>query len=79
MTALALIGRSGVRTFGMPTAGLTTANSPHRLSDGAFLVITEATVRDRRGRDYSGAIVPDEQVPLEEAEAAAMRWLADRC
>ena len=40
MTALALVGRSKVRTFGAPSAGFTTTNVPYPLSDGAFLVIT---------------------------------------
>lgn len=79
MTALALIGRSGVKTFGMPTAGLTTANVPYKLSDGAYLVISETTVRDRTGKDYLGAIEPDEQVPLDQAQAAAMTWLDASC
>lgn len=79
MTALALIGRQRVRTFGLPSAGYTTANVSYPLSDGAFLVITESTVRDRSGKDYDGAIVPDHQVALVEAEEAAVKWLNGQC
>jgi C-terminal processing protease CtpA/Prc len=79
MTALALIGRSGVRTFGAPSAGFTTANVPYPLTDGAFLVITETTVRDRSGKDYKGPIIPDEQVAILDAERAASEWLSRSC
>ena len=79
MTALAFIGRLKVRTFGAPSAGFTTANVPYPLSDGAFLLITETTVRDRSGKDYKGAIIPDEQVDMADAERAASAWLASNC
>jgi hypothetical protein len=79
MAAIALIGRTRVRTFGAPSAGLTTANEPHPLPDGAQLLITVTTVRDRLHRDYSGPITPDEQVAPAQAEQAATRWLAAQC
>jgi carboxyl-terminal processing protease len=78
MTALALIGRGNVRTFGAPTAGLTTGNSVHPLSDGALLVITSVTVRDRTGKDYSGPIEPD-VLAADDAESAAIDWLGTGC
>lgn len=49
------------------------------LSDGAFLVVTGATVRDRLGRDYSGPIAPDEPVGEAAAEAAAKASLGREC
>lgn len=79
MVAIALIGRPGVRSFGSRSAGFSTANRVHPLPDGAQLVITETTVRDRLGRDYSGPIAPEEQVAPELAERAATQWLASRC
>jgi hypothetical protein len=79
MTALALIGRVGVRTFGEPSAGYTTANVPYLLSDGAFLVITETKVRDRAGKDYDGPIIPDEHVRVADGERAASDWLRKSC
>ena len=79
MVALAFIGRQGVQTFGLPSAGFTTANTPYPLSDGAYLVITETTVRDRTGRDYSGSIIPNLQTPLNLEESAATEWLAKQC
>jgi C-terminal processing protease CtpA/Prc len=76
MTAIALIGRQGVRTFGAATAGYTTANEPFELPDGAEIALTSAFVRDRAGRDYRDTIVPDEPAP--DALAAARRWLAEQ-
>ena len=79
MVALALIGRAGVRTFGKPSAGFTTANVPYPLNDGAVLLITETTVRDRTGRDYNGSIMPDSPGNMAEAESAAVEWLNSEC
>lgn len=76
MTAIALIGRPGVRTFGAPSAGYSTANSTFHLPDGAWLMITGAYARDRTGHEYQGVIVPDEPTDAEAAQAAALRWLA---
>lgn len=77
MTAVAFIGRARVRTFGALSAGFTTGNATYPLSDGAILVLTEVTIRDRTGRDYSGPIRPDE--PAADAEQAAEGWLAANC
>jgi hypothetical protein len=77
MSAIALIGRARVRTFGAPSAGFTTANRVYPLSDGAMLVITETSIRDRTGRDYVGPIRPDE--PADDAEQTAEHWLAGQC
>jgi carboxyl-terminal processing protease len=79
MVELAFVGRAGMRTFGMPSAGFTTANVPYPLSDGAYLVITETTVRDRTGRDHDGAIIPDRLIGPAAAEIAAMEWLTTKC
>lgn len=79
MVAIALIGRKDVRVFGSASAGLTTGNKVYPLPDGAALVLTEVSVRDRAGRDYSGPIVPDEQIAPSEAEGAAVQWLEKRC
>ena len=79
MVALGLIGRPGVRTFGQPSGGYTTANTTERLSDGALLVVTVSTVADRNGQVADGPILPDENVPAAEAEAAARNWLATQC
>ena len=61
------------------TGVFTTADVPYPLSDGAYLLFTETTVRDRSGRDYKGAIIPDGQVQLSDAEQAASGWLKKNC
>ncbi|MEQ1539862.1 MAG: S41 family peptidase, partial [Sphingorhabdus sp.] len=79
MVAIAFIGRKDVRHFGRPTAGLTSANTKHALIDGAYLVLTGAGVSDRLGREYTGAIIPDEQVDVDQAKSAAKLWLEEQC
>lgn len=74
MTAVALIGRDGVRTFGAPSGAYTTGNRGHRLPDGALLIVTGTYIRDRAGRDYRDAIVPDE--PTRDPMGAALNWLS---
>ncbi|PIB96023.1 S41 family peptidase [Caulobacter sp. X] len=76
--AIGFIGRPNTRTFGQPTAGFTTGNITYPLSDGARLVLTGSYEQDRLGRRYTGAITPDEIVPLDEAEMAAKVWLATK-
>lgn len=62
-TAIAFIGRARTRTFGVPTAGLSTGNVPMSLPDGAMLVVTTAVDADRTGTLYSDGITPDEVIP----------------
>jgi len=63
--ALAFRGQSRTRSFGEPTAGLTSGNVLNRLSDGAVLALTTALAADRQGRTADGALVPDELVPID--------------
>lgn len=79
MLVIALLGRSDVRTFGAPTAGLSTANETYPLGDGAMLAITTMTVRDRLGRDYRGPIRPDQRTEGDTTEIAAVEWLEASC
>jgi carboxyl-terminal processing protease len=79
MVAIAFIGRKDVRHFGNPTAGLTSGNTTHPLSDGAYLLLTGTGVADRFGREYSGPIVPDEQTEDEKTMFAAKNWLKTKC
>lgn len=86
--ALALRGQSPSRTFGTPTAGLTTANRTHLLRDGTRLWISERYYADRDRRPATGPVLPDEVVPEgvvadgavadpdpRGAPAAARRWI----
>ena len=76
MIAISLVGRPATRSFGQPTAGLSTANSSYPLSDGALLAVTSSYVEDRLGHRYDGRMIPDETVALDGAEQAALAWLA---
>jgi carboxyl-terminal processing protease len=79
MTAIAFIGRDNVRLFGNPSYGFSSANTTHQLSDGAFLLLTGASVTNRLGVEYAGPIIPDEQVADKDAMPVAMKWLKKRC
>ena len=85
--ALAFRGRADARSFGAPTAGLSTGTRTFALADGAALVLAVAATSDRLGRVYTGPLDPDEAVPSETAArdpaadalvAAAQRWLRAR-
>ncbi|MEO8030819.1 MAG: S41 family peptidase [Gemmatimonadota bacterium] len=67
---LAFSGRAGSRSFGQPSAGLSTANTSFPLIDGATLVVTSGTMADRNGVTYGGVVNPDETVePLAESDS----------
>jgi carboxyl-terminal processing protease len=81
---VSFIGRPATRSFGQPSAGLSTSTGFHPLSDGAALAVVNAVLADRTGRRYGGPIAPDEAVkagpPDTSIEAdpvvdAARRWL----
>ncbi len=82
--AVSFVGRPGTRSFGQPTAGLSTGNRPVTLSDGATLVVTTSVFADRNGKRYGGKVDPDEIVvpgpkdtPLADDPVvrAAIAWL----
>ena len=79
MAAVSLIGREGVRTFGQPTAGYTTANVTEAMPDGARLVITVSKVADRTGEPVDGPLIPDREIPSDLAHEAAAAWLTAQC
>ncbi len=79
MVALALIGRDGVRTFGQPSGGYSTANSTYPLADGAMLVITVANAADRTGQVADGPLIPDSEHSYEQASFSAREWLLEEC
>lgn len=74
-------GRPRTRSFGLPTAGLSTANQGYMLPDSSMILLTVAVEADRTGRRYGEKIDPDEVVPLNAGGAAdpqldrAMAWL----
>lgn len=81
--AIAFRGRPRTRSFGLPTAGLATANQTFRLPDGAMILLTTAVDADRTGKRYGDKVDPDERVEPDttptmtgdSALAAAVRWL----
>src|SRR6476469_2017721 len=76
---IAFRGRPRTRSFGLPTAGLSTANGTFPLSDGAMILLTTAIEVDRTGRRYGDKIDPDEPQeaagPRADPIAAASAWL----
>ncbi|BAJ74973.1 periplasmic protease [Microbacterium testaceum StLB037] len=68
-------GIEGVRLFGAPTAGYTSANLPIPLYDGARIILTQSIYADRTGTEFPETpITPDEAAPVDAAEAARA-WL----
>jgi carboxyl-terminal processing protease len=62
VVAIAFRGRDHTRSFGAPTAGLSTANRTLLLPDGAALFLTTAIDVDRTGHRYGEKVDPDENV-----------------
>lgn len=72
-------GLPDVTSFGAPSAGYTSANTPDRLADGAVLVVTESVDVDRTGEVLDEQPVPaDHPTTGEQARPAADAWLASR-
>ncbi len=58
--AISFKSRPNTRSFGTPTCGVSTGNSVFRLSDGASLILTQATMADRTKTIYGNSVLPDE-------------------
>ena len=77
-------GRPRTRSFGQPTAGLTTGNEMYGLPDGGALLLTTSVYVDRTGRRYGASVPPDESVgqpaggaiSRDETLERAKKWLA---
>ena len=85
--AIAFRGRPLTRSFGLPTAGLSTANAGFGMSDGGVIVLTVATDVDRNGTIYGAAVEPDERAswtvanPTDASDGAAqaaIAWLREQ-
>lgn len=61
--AISFRGRPRTRSFGQPTAGLSTANENFTLPHGAMILLTVAIEADRTGKRYGDKIEPDEPIP----------------
>jgi carboxyl-terminal processing protease len=60
--AISFRGRPHTRSFGVFTAGFSTANASFSLSDGALMVLTTSVMADRAGQTFGSSIDPDERV-----------------
>lgn len=76
IVVVAFRGRSKTKSFGEPTAGLSTSNSGFPLSDGATIFLTTDIDIDRNGNLYGQAISPDQLVELGDWEKAS--WYDDK-
>jgi hypothetical protein len=77
--AVAFSGRPNTRSFGRPTAGVSTANMSLDLPDGGMLLLTNAVDVDRNGKVFASGIAPDVEVELTpqagDALVVALAWL----
>lgn len=80
--AASFAGMDGVRFFGKPTGGLTTATEPVALADGSTLNLATSQLVNRAGKVVEGPIQPDQDVswgdwPKDDDAAvqAATAWL----
>lgn len=79
-TLVALRSAAKVRTFGKPTAGLTTGNVPFELPNGGAIAITTSRLLDSRGMEVTGAVEPDQfERDYGSARHAAAAWLRSLC
>lgn len=76
---IAFRGRPRTRSFGQPTAGLSTANGTFPLSDGATIFLTTAIDADRTGQRYGDKVSPDVLVDAtgtdDDPIPVAIEWL----
>ncbi len=70
---VAFEGKANIRSFGKPSCGMSTANRPFNLSNGATLNITTATMASKSGKVFGGRIAVDESSirPVEDA----IQWI----
>jgi len=62
VVALAFKGRPNTRHFGEQTAGFTTGNNNHELSNGGILFLAESVYADRFKKEYPDYLQPDEEI-----------------
>ena len=79
--AIAFRGRPHTRSFGEPTAGLTSGNEPFDLPDGSRIMLATVIELDREGNEHRGVLEPDQPVAAnitndeDAARTAAQAWL----
>ena len=76
-TLLCFRGLASARSFGAPTAGYASANTPYRMPDGSQLVLTTSCDMARTGEIFcDDPIAPD--VPTDHPLEDALAWLRSR-
>lgn len=78
MTAICFTGKNNTRSFGKPTAGLTTGNSIYYLSDDNIFVLAASYCLNRDKTVYKTKLRPDvltEDVPGNDALEKAVEWI----
>jgi carboxyl-terminal processing protease len=70
VVTVAFRGRPHTRSFGQPTAGMSTANSTIKMSDGSLLLLMSSILADRTGASYGDAIAPDEVIEFAKGEVS---------
>jgi carboxyl-terminal processing protease len=75
MTMLAFRGLENTRSFGVPTAGYTTANMVVTMPDKAQMMLTVAQVKDRTGEIFNDTPIQPDEVVAGDATAQATGWL----
>lgn len=73
--AISFINRDNTASFGSPTCGLSTGNSPFNLSDDSILQLTTVVLADRKKNTFGGAIQPDFEVSNEEIITRAIEYI----
>ena len=78
MTAISLLGIDNSKSFGNPSAGLTTANVTFKLSNGANLFLASSYCTDRKNKVYKGKIQPDMFVENATVIQKAIQWIENQ-
>jgi carboxyl-terminal processing protease len=75
-TLISFIGRPDTRVFGTASCGLSTGVAGLTMRDGAVLWLARSFMADRNGRQYGGAVLPDETI-ADSAQVIprAVQWL----
>ncbi|WP_261664356.1 S41 family peptidase [Deinococcus sp. Marseille-Q6407] len=76
---LAFYGRSNTRTFGAPSAGLSSANQVRKLYGGTEMLVTVALDTDAAGKVYGNVLEPQQPTDPQAAPEAARAWLMEQC
>lgn len=77
MLAVMLQGEAGVKTFGQPSYGMTTANQSLPMPDDALLLLSVARYAVGQGAPVRGPLQPDVAVPTSEQQSRAVREAAE--